>query len=502
MTKAKGWRIGFVAFMLFAATAIASNAQTFNTIATFEYTNGEYPTGLVQATDGNLYGVTVYGGADNRHLCEGVGCGTFFEMTTSGALTPLYSFCSQTNCIDGFFPQAAPVQGTDGNFYGITLFGGGYDCGRRTCGTVFKVTADGKLKTLHRFGSSRNDGGTPEARLVQTAGGTFYGTTCGGGAANFGTFFKITSAGKLEILRSFEGGKNSGNCPWGMVQGADGNFYGVATEGGGSGDCAFGCGVVFKITPAGKITALHDFGGPDGARPEVLIQGADGNFYGTTDVGGAYGGNNGYGTVFKITPEGVLTILHSFNFTDGAEPTDLIQGSDGNFYGTTLEGGGGNGCFDNLDCGTLFQITPTGTLTTLHSFCLNTWPNCPDGYGPEGMIQDTDGNFYGTTTLGGDSSACNPSYEVCGTAYKLSMGLGPFVTFVLNSGKVGSKVEILGQGFTGTTGVSFNGTAASYVVQSDTYLTSTVPQGATTGFVTVTTPGGTLQSNVVFRVKP
>jgi hypothetical protein len=118
------------------------------------------------------------------------------------------------------------------------------------------------------------------------------------------------------------------------------------------------------------------------------------------------------------------------------------------------------------------------------------------------MIQDTDGNFYGTTTLGGDSSACNPSYEVCGTAYKLSMGLGPFVTFVLNSGKVGSKVEILGQGFTGTSGVSFNGTSASYVVQSDTYLTSTVPQGATTGFVTVTKPGGTLQSNVVFRVKP
>ena len=121
---------------------------------------------------------------------------------------------------------------------------------------------------------------------------------------------------------------------------------------------------------------------------------------------------------------------------------------------------------------------------------------------PDWMIQDTDGNFYGTTGLGGDSSACSPAYEGCGTAYKLSMGLGPFVTFVLNSGKVGAKVEILGQGFTGTTGVSFNGTAASYVVQSDTYLTSTVPQGAATGLVTVTTPGGTLQSNVVFRVKP
>jgi uncharacterized repeat protein (TIGR03803 family) len=492
---------GALLLALWLTTATASIAQTFNTIADFEYTNGERPMGLVQATNGNFYGVTFYGGANNGDLCEGVGCGTFFEMTTAGALTTFYSFCSQTNCTDGFFPQAAPVQGTDGNFYGITLFGGGYGCGRVTCGTVFKVTAGGKLKTLHRFGSSRDDGSLPEARLVQTAGGTFYGTTCQGGAVTFGTFFKITSAGKLEILHSFTGGKNSGKCPWGIVQGADGNFYGVTTEGGGSAECQWGCGVVFKITPAGKLTALHDFGGPpDGARPEVLIQGADGNFYGTTTAGGAYGGDNGDGTVFQITPEGVLTILHSFNLTDGAEPTDLIQGSDGNFYGTTIEGGGGNGCFGNFDCGTIFQITPTGTLTTLHSFCPNGWPNCPDGYGPYGMIQDTDGNFYGTTGGGGDSSACSPAYEVCGTAYKLSMGLGPFVTFVLNSGKVGSKAEILGQGLTGTTAVSFNGTAANFVVQSDTYLTASVPQGATTGYVTVTTPGGILQSKVVFRV--
>ena len=483
--------------MLFAVTAIASNAQTFNTIANFEYTNGQHPMGLVQATDGNLYGVTEWGGANNSDLCSlGVGCGTVFEMTTAGTLTTLYSFCSQTNCADGFFPVAAPVQGTDGNFYAVTPEGGGYDCGRGTCGTVFKVTAGGKLETLHRFSG---DGAEPLARLVQTAGGNFYGTTCQGGAINYGTFFKITSAGKLEILHSFTGG--NGRCPWGIVQGVDGNFYGVTTEGGGSAECQTGCGVVFKITPVGKLTALHHFGGPpDGLGPEVLIQGSDGNFYGTTANGGAYG-KIGYGTVFQITPKGVLTILHSFNLTDGSVPMDLIQGSDGNFYGTTIEGGGG--CNGNTVCGTLFQITPTGTLTTLHSFCPNgVPPNCPDGYSPYWMIQDTDGNFYGTTGFGGDSSACSQAYGGCGTAYKLSMGLGPFVTFVLNSGKVGAKVEILGQGFTGTTGVSFNGTAASYVVQSDTYLTSTVPQGAATGLVTVTTPGGTLQSNVVFRVKP
>jgi uncharacterized repeat protein (TIGR03803 family) len=390
---------------------------------------------------------------------------------------------------------AALVQGTDGDFYGMTPEGGGYDCGRTTCGTVFKVTAGGKLKTLHRFSG---DGAVPEARLVQTAGGNFYGTTCQGGAITYGTFFRITSAGKLEILHSFAGG--GGKCPVGIVQGVDGNFYGVTAEGGGvSGKCYGGCGVVFKITPAGKLTVLHHFGGPpDGAGPEVLIQGSDGNFYGTTTYGGAYGG---YGTVFQITPKGVLTILHSFNSTDGSVPIDLIQGSDGNFYGITRQGGAQ--CTGNSLCGTLYQITPTGTLTTLHSFCPNGGPpNCPDGYSPYWMIQDTDGDFYGTTDSGGDSSACSQAYGGCGTAYKLSMGFGPFVTFVLNSGKVGAKVEILGQGFTGTTGVSFNGTAASYVVHSDTYLTATVPQGATTGFATVTTPGGTLQSNVVFRVKP
>lgn len=163
---------------------------------------------------------------------------------------------------------------------------------------------------------------------------------------------------------------------------------------------------------------------------------------------------------------------------------------------------GRRGCNGNTVCGTLFQNTPTGTLTTLHSFCANGWPNCPDGDAPYWMIQDSDGNFYGTTAFGGDSSACSQANPGCGTAYKLSMGFGPFVTFVLNSGKVGAEEEILGQGFTGTTGVSFNGTAASYMVHSDTYLTATVPQGATTGFATVTTPGGTLQSNVVFRVKP
>jgi uncharacterized repeat protein (TIGR03803 family) len=246
---------------------------------------------------------------------------------------------------------------------------------------------------------------------------------------------------------------------------------------------------------AQTFNTMASFGNTNGALPYYvsLVQGTDGNFYGTTSLGGI---NNNSGTVFKITPTGTLTTIYAFcsqsNCTDGQQPyAGLVLGTDGNFYGTTASGG-------SNDWGTVFKITPTGMLTTLYSFCAQT--GCRDGILPFGaLLQATDGTFYGTTQNGGDSSYCN---EGCGTIFGLSMGLGRFVSFVRSAGKVGATAQILGQGFTGTTGVSFNGTGANFVVHSDTYLTATVPQGATTGFVTVATPGGTLQSNVVFRVKP
>jgi uncharacterized repeat protein (TIGR03803 family) len=202
---------------------------------------------------------------------------------------------------------------------------------------------------------------------------------------------------------------------------------------------------------------------------------------------------NGCGTVFKITPSGKLTTLYSFctqtNCSDGLAPgAGLVQATDGNFYGTTVLGGANSVCPNSNGCGTVFKNTPAGELT-LHVF------DGTDGQYPvAGLLQATDGNFYGTTNEGGADSV--------GTVFSISMGFGPFVRFMRSSGKVEWKVEILGQGFTGTTGVSFDGTAANFLVHSDTYLTATVPQGATTGFVTVTTPGGRLQSNVVFRVTP
>jgi uncharacterized repeat protein (TIGR03803 family) len=191
--------------------------------------------------------------------------------------------------------------------------------------------------------------------------------------------------------------------------------------------------------------------------------------------------------------------VHRFDFTDGAFPyAGLVQASNGNLYGTTINGGTSTACMGG--CGTVFKITPSGKLTTVWNYCSRN--NCADGASAyAGLVQDTDGTFYGTTEQGGVNTCGGPG---CGTVFSLSVGLGPFVSFVgpQSSGKVGNTIELLGQGFTGTTAVSFNGTAASFSVKSNTYLTATVPNGATTGKVKVVTPSRTLLSNVPFRVTP
>src|SRR5208282_794266 len=278
-----------------------------------------------------------------------------------------------------------------------------------------------------------------------------------------------------------------------LIQATDGNFYGTTAYGGaygvGSGDT---CGTVFKITPSGVLTTLHSFDCTDGEAPIAgLIQATDGNFYGTTSEQ-----NNGTsGTVFKITPSGTLTTLYSFcsqsGCTDGEGPyAGLVQGTDGNFYGTTLFGGVNDSCIDGIGCGTIFKITPSGTLTTLYSFCSQS--GCTDGAEPwVGLVQDTNGNFYGTTDVGGGNN---------GAVFSLSVGLGPFAKTLPTSGPVKSAVQILGTDLTGATSVSFNGTEAKFKVASATLITTTVPKGASSGFVAVITPGGTLTSNVPFVV--
>jgi uncharacterized repeat protein (TIGR03803 family) len=267
-----------------------------------------------------------------------------------------------------------------------------------------------------------------------------------------------------------------------LVQGTDGNFYG--TTGGG----AYNEGMVFKLTPAGKLVPLFYFDGTDGTLSETgaaLVQGSDGNFYGTTSNGGAYG----YGTVFKVTPAGNLTVRHSLNgTTDGSLVTaGLVQATDGNFYGTAIEGG-------SMGNGTIFRITPNGSFSVLHNF------DYKHGALPYvTLLQHTNGVLYGDTGSGGTGTAC---YGPCGVFYSLNLGLRPFVSLLTTSGKAGQIVEILGQNFTGTKDVEFGSGTASLTVVSDTYMTAVVPATGTTGSVTVTTPKGPLVSNKIFRVIP
>ena len=475
-----------VAILLCAATAIAAPAQTFNTLVNFDGTNGGNSTAsLVQGPDGSLYGTSTSGGT--------YGGGTVFKLTQAGVLTTLYNFCSESECADGRYPEGALALGTDGNFYGTTLQGANNICG---CGTLFKITPEGRLTTIHRFDGT--DGSNPVAGLIQAFDDSFYGTTVAGGANGEGTLFKITQDGALTTLYAFcaQPMCSDGDQPTGtLVQGVDGSFYGTTGFGGLGNSCSFieapGCGTVFRITPEGKLTTLHSFcetDCSDGAIPWAgLLLARDGNFYGVTPQGG----NGIGGTVFKITSNGKLTTIYSFSCMpgcgDGGSPFgQLVQGTDSALYGTT----GGGGAYGD---GTIFRLTARDSLTTLHNF------NGTDGDSPfSGLLQATSGIFYGTT-FQGDSDACGNG---CGTLYSLDMGLGPFVTFVRAAGKVGQTGGILGQGFTGTTSVSFNGIAASFTVVSDTFIKATVPAGATTGYVTVATPSGTLTSNVPFHVIP
>ncbi len=399
-------------FLFCAAAVIASPAQNvfFTSLASFDGSNGAYPmyVSLVQGNDGNFYGTTSGGGANGP--CRGIGCGTVFKITSAGVLTTVYSFCSQPDCEDGYWPYAGLMQASDGNFYGTT-WSGGFN---GDYGTVFEITPTGNLTMMYSFNGA--DGMRPVGALVQGRDGNFYGTTYGGGNSGngrcefvdgCGTIFKITPSGTMTTVYSFCSQLNcaDGDQPTGLVQGRDGNFYGTTAYGGNGACNGYGCGTIFKITPSGMLTTLYVFCPEgrhycaNGSQPfSALVQTSDGNFYGTTLYGGnlnCNGTGDGCGTVFRITLSGVLTSLYSFcsqpSCTDGANPyAALVEDTDGNLYGTTT--GGGNSSSD----GTVFEITPAGTLTTLHSF------DGSDGETPYGgLVQARNGAFYGTTSEGG-----------------------------------------------------------------------------------------------------
>jgi uncharacterized repeat protein (TIGR03803 family) len=391
-TYAGGAGVYGTVFKVTAAGALTS-------LTSFGPLKGATPGALTLGPGGYLFGTTYTGGVS--------GGGTTFKVSVSGTLTSFYNFVFGP---DGGNPSSGLTLGPDGLFYGTTAFQGAAS----NSGTVFKMAPGGAPNTLHTF--SGQDGTVPAGSLARGSDGNYYGATASGGSAGAGTLFKISPSGTLTSLYTFTG-TTDGASPVSLVLGKDGNFYGTTSAGG-----AGNWGTVFSMTPAGQLTVLHTFsGGSDGGAPlAALTLGTDGNFYGTTSVGGKVAAPLGSGTVFKVTPSATFTTLYSFTgASGGARPAAaLTLGSDGNFYGTTSSGGTVTTYFAQGG-GTVFKVTPSGTLTTLYRF-----GKLNDGGAPlTPLWPATGGVFYGTTSGGGTNG--------WGTIFKVTSSgtLGVLVNF-------------------------------------------------------------------------
>ena len=376
--------------------AVCAQAQTFAVLQNFNNTNGNRPlTPPIRATDGNLYGATLQGGTTSH--------GLIYKLTRQGKLSALYMFCSQPNCTDGSSPEFGPILGKDGSLYGTTSNGGA-----NNLGVVYKITLSGNLSVLHSFCHCA-EGWYPNS-LVEDGKGGFFGTTLEDGSHQFGAIFHLSAQGKMTTLYNFcdsqptciDAYSNTGE-PQPLIRGADGNIYGITTTGGQSFYLCSpgGCGTVFKITPRGQFSIVYSFCSlancADGGSPAWLILGSDGNFYGTTSLGGSEASG---GTVFQLTTSGVLNPLHSFSAAKGSgsgyAPYNLIQANNSMLYGTTFFGGNNEGSqCQQIGCGTVFSVTSSGAFESLHSF------SASDGYAPAGVAQTSDNTLRGTTSYGG-----------------------------------------------------------------------------------------------------
>jgi uncharacterized repeat protein (TIGR03803 family) len=309
----------------------------------------------------------------------GILLSAFAPVVRGVSLTTLYSFPGG----DSQQPMGELVADDAGNFYGTTR-GHPYQAKH---GTIFKITPDGQITTIHTF-TGGADGKNPTAGLVRGRDGNFYGTAYGdmGGQPSYGSIFRLTPKGEFTTLHTFNGGDGWGPGP--LMQASDGNLYGTTA--------IKADGTLFRVTPSGQFTNIHTFkkSGEEGTKPRgVLVEGENGILYGTTEFV-----RGGYGTVFRVTPTGVLTTLHIFNYADGSTlKVGLTKGPDA-FYGTTSDGGGTP---QHRVKGTVFRITASGELKTLHLF----QPNTRDGFEPEArLLRANDGSFYGTTMWGGAES--------------------------------------------------------------------------------------------------
>lgn len=377
-------------FVTGGAITPAQESPDFTVLYSFSAGRGAGAIALLPTPSGVLYGTSALGG------CATCG-GEAFKLVLSADNT-VYVLHTFGGGSDGYMPEASVVRDSYGNFYGTTLEGGGSTACSGGCGIVFRVNQWGSETVLHEFAGGSSDGANPRGVLAIDEADNLYGTTLNGGAFGKGTVFMVDKEGTVTVLYSFSGKADGGNPYAGLVRDAYGNLYGATVNGGLPGStCKFrgilGCGTVFMLNKAGKETVLYSFtGGSDGANPQcTLVRDSAGKLYGTT----TFGGDLGSGTVFMVAGEGRETVLYSFSGgTDGGLPyAGVVRDSAGNLYGTTLQGGSAPN-----PSGTVFKLTPSGQETVLHSFTAG-----EDGGFPlfGGLTQDAAGNLYGTTQSGG-----------------------------------------------------------------------------------------------------
>lgn len=377
-----------MALALLAPLAAAQAKSSYKLLYVFtgKSNSGATPSGgLVRDQAGNLYGAT-----------DGYRAGNVFKLAPDGTETVLYSFRGGS---DGALPIGALLTDNAGNLYGTTIEGGGTGClGQQGCGTVFKLAPDGNETVLYAF-QGGSDGNAPSGSLISDAQGNLYGTTTWGGGTGCsnlgcGSVFEIAPSGTETVLHPFTGGSDGEWPGGGVIADSAGNLYGTTQYGGGTGCGGPGCGTVFKLAAgSGSETILYAFtGGNDGEGPVgSLIADSAGNLYGTTGEAGTYG----FGNVFKIAPDGSEIVLYAFQHgRDGwGSAGSLILDASGNLYGTTAFGGK---CKRSPHCGTVFKLAPNGQEKVLHDFVGK------EGLRPNpGLIADTNGNLYGTTSQGG-----------------------------------------------------------------------------------------------------
>lgn len=421
------WASGLMLLSAFSVTplAYADNVATFSVVHTFDSSEGSVPYGsLLQGADGRFYGNTAMGGNNNE--------GTVYAVDSAGTLTVLHHFSGG----DGASPIGSLVAAANGTLYGVTEYGGSNDSG-----TVFSITPGGQFTLLYSFSAwadgANADGMTPRSGLTLGSDGNFYGTTTRGGSNDAGTLFRITPAGVLTSLYSFNPFNSSqpdGALPaTPLVIGGDGRFYGTTAVGGTHYAGTLAPGTLFAMGSDGTFSALHSFTtSMDGASPSGLVPASDGGFYGATSTGGS----NGSGTLFKTTAQGDVTTLYSFSSvtatssglqlnSEGAFPASgILAGNDGTLYGGTAFGGTGSG--------TLFALAPDGTFTVLRQFSAlsGTGTNSDGSVILSAPIRASDGNLYGVTAWGGSQGV--------GVLYKLTMPALPSVTLTLGNAQVSS----------------------------------------------------------------